>query len=65
MILGIDWLTTYKAQMDYFVKPMILQGLDGWRVKFRGKRNVIPNCIISAITAKRLMRKRCNRGQTS
>jgi hypothetical protein len=51
--------------MDYFAKPMILQGLDGRRVIFKRKRNIIPNYIISAITAKRLMRKRCNRGQTS
>lgn len=64
-ILGIDWLSIYKAQMDYFAKPMILQGLDGRRVIFKRKRNIIPNYIISAITAKRLMRKRCNRGQTS
>jgi hypothetical protein len=61
----MDWLSTYKAQIDYFAKPMILQGLDGRRVIFKRKRNIIPNYIISAITAKRLMRKTCNRGQTS
>lgn len=26
VILGTDWLSTYRAQMNYFAKPMILQG---------------------------------------
>ena len=26
VILGMDWLSTYRAQMNYFAKPMILQG---------------------------------------
>jgi len=59
VILGMDWLGMYRAQMDCFEKTVSLQGLNGRRVIFRGERNVIPNCIISAMTARKIMRKEC------
>ena len=59
VILGTDWLGMYRAQMDCFEKTISLQGLNGRRVIFRGERNVIPNSIISAMTARKIMRKEC------
>jgi hypothetical protein len=55
VILGMDWLGKYKAQIDCFAKTVTLQGLDGRRAIFRGERKIIPNCIISAIRARELV----------
>jgi hypothetical protein len=59
MILGMDLLVTYKAQIGCFTKTVTLQDEGGRRVEFRGERNIIPNSIISVVTAKKLLRKGC------
>jgi hypothetical protein len=58
-ILGMDWLSVYKAQMDCFANTVTLQGLNGRRVIFRGKKNVILNCIILVMTARKMVKKGC------
>jgi hypothetical protein len=57
MILGMDWLVIYIAQIDCFTKTVTLQDEGGRRVEFRGERNIIPNSIILVVTAKKLLRK--------
>lgn len=52
-------LSTYRAPVDCFAKIMTFFGPHGRRVIFQGERNVIPNSMISIITAKKLMRKGC------
>jgi len=47
-----------KAQMDCFTKTVTLQGPDGKKIVFRGERNVIPNCIISAMAARKMIKKK-------
>jgi len=59
MILGMDWLVTYRAQIDCFTKMVTLQDKGGRRVEFRRERNVIPNSIILVVTARKLLRKGC------
>jgi len=59
IILGIDWLGKYRAQMDCFAKTVTFSGSTSERVVFRGERNVIPNCLISAMTAQKIIRKGC------
>jgi hypothetical protein len=59
VIPGMDWLSVYKAQMDCFAKTVTLQGPNGRRVIFIGERNVIPNCIISVMTARKMVKKGC------
>jgi len=59
MILGMDWLVTYRAQIDCFTKTVTLQDEGGRRVEFRGERNIIPNSIISVVTARKLLRNGC------
>ena len=59
VILGMDWLSVYRAQMDCFVKIMTLQGPNKRRVIFRGEKNVIPNCIISVMIAMKMVKKGC------
>jgi hypothetical protein len=38
-------------------KTITLQGLNGWRVIFKGERNVILNCIILAMTTGKMIQK--------
>jgi len=59
VILGMDWLSMHKAQMDCFTKTVILQWPNGKKIVFRGERNVIPNCIISAMAARKMIKKGC------
>jgi hypothetical protein len=59
LILGMDWLSRHRARVDCFTKTVNLQDVSGKRVVFRGERRVIPNSIISVMTAGKLIRKGC------
>lgn len=59
VILGMNWLSTHRAQVGYFSKTVTLHGIDGKWVVFRGERNIILSCIISVMTAQKLSRKGC------
>ena len=59
MILGMDWLVTYRAQIDCFTKMVTLQDEGGRRVEFRGEGNVIPNSIISVTIKKKMYNLSC------
>jgi hypothetical protein len=59
LILGMDWLSRHRAQVDCFTKIVNLQDVSGNGVVFRGERRVIPNSIISVMTARKLIRKGC------
>jgi len=45
--------------MDCFTKTVTLQGPNGRRVIFKGEKNAIPNCIISVMTARKMVKKEC------
>jgi len=60
VILGIDWLSKHKAQVDCFTKMVIIQGIGDKRVVFKGERKVIPSCVISVLVARKLLRKGCS-----
>jgi hypothetical protein len=55
LILEMDWLNRYRAQVDCFTKTVTLQDVSGKRVVFRGEKRVIPNSIISVMTAGKLV----------
>ncbi|KAI5338785.1 hypothetical protein L3X38_018057 [Prunus dulcis] len=59
IILGIDWLEKHHASVDCFRKEVIIQSPGQPKVIFCGERKVLPTCLISAITAKRLLKKGC------
>jgi len=59
LILGMDWLSRHKAQMDCFTKIMVIQREGEKKVVFRGERRVVLNSIISVVTARKLIRKGC------
>ncbi|CAL9018654.1 unnamed protein product [Prunus brigantina] len=49
IILGMDWFKKHHASVDFFWKE----------VTFCGEHRVLPSCLISAITARRLLKKGC------
>ncbi|CAL2255737.1 unnamed protein product [Prunus armeniaca] len=59
IILGMDWLEKHHALVDGFRKEVKLRSPGQPKVVFWGERGVLPTCLISAITAKRLLKKGC------
>ena len=59
LILGMDWLSRHRAQVDCCTKTVNLQDVSGKRVVFKGERRVTPNSIISIMIAGKLIRKGC------
>ncbi|EOX93975.1 Gag protease polyprotein [Theobroma cacao] len=57
LILGMDWLTAHRANVDCFRKEVILRNSEGAEIVFVGKRRVLPSCVISAIKASKLVQK--------
>jgi hypothetical protein len=59
IILNMDWLSMYKALIDYYAKTVTFQTPKGRRMVF--KREKIPNSIalISVVIARKLLRKGC------
>ena len=60
VILGMDWLSKHKTQVDCFTKTMTIQGIGDKRVVFKGERKVISSCVISVLVARKLLRKGCS-----
>jgi len=60
VILGMDWLSKHKVQVDCFTKTVTIQGKGDKRVVFKGERKVIPSCVISVLVARKLLRKGCS-----
>ncbi|EOX94106.1 DNA/RNA polymerases superfamily protein [Theobroma cacao] len=58
LILGIDWLTAHRANVDCFQKKVVLRNSKGAEIVFVGERRVLPSCVISAIKASKLVQKR-------
>lgn len=59
-ILGMDWLESHYATVDCFKKDVVFKTPRKTEVKFCGERKVLPSCVISAISARRLLRKGCS-----
>ena len=58
VILGMDWLATYRAVMDCFNKTIKLS-LHSDTIEFVGRRRPIRTCRISALKAQRLLKSGC------
>jgi len=59
LILGMDWLSKHKAQVDCFAKTVTIQGIGDKIVVFKGERKVIPSCVILVLVARKFLRKGC------
>ncbi|WRX10265.1 Reverse transcriptase domain - like 10 [Theobroma cacao] len=57
LILGMDWLTAHRANVDCFRKEVVLRNSEGAEIVFVGKHRVLPSCVISAIKASKLVQK--------
>ncbi|CAL8119335.1 unnamed protein product [Prunus armeniaca] len=57
IILGMDWLEKHRASVDCFRKEVVLRSPGQLEVIFHGECRVLPSCLISAIRAKRLLKK--------
>ncbi|XP_022853707.1 uncharacterized protein LOC111375145 [Olea europaea var. sylvestris] len=60
VILGMDFLTTNRASVDFFQKEVVFRQPGQPEVIFNGQRRILPSCVISAIDAKRLLNKGCH-----
>ena len=59
VILSMDWLCTYQASVDYFIKKMVFQKPGFPELVFKGDRRILPACVISALEPKKLLHKGC------
>ncbi|WRX24310.1 Reverse transcriptase domain - like 10 [Theobroma cacao] len=57
LILGMDWLTAHRANVDYFRKEVIFRNSEGAEIVFVGERRVLSSCVISTIKALKLVQK--------
>jgi hypothetical protein len=46
-----------KAQINCFAKTITFHGLDGRKIMFKEEKNIISNCIISVMTARKMVKK--------
>ena len=59
VILGMDWLAQYYATVDCRTKEVIFRIPYENEFRFRGDKSLMPQNLISAITARKMLRKVC------
>ncbi|KAA3487114.1 Retrotransposable element Tf2 [Gossypium australe] len=57
LILGMDWLLKYQANLDCAAKHMVLRTLEGEEVVVIGERRNYLSNVVSALKAERMVRK--------
>ncbi|XP_025014399.1 uncharacterized protein LOC112536061 [Ricinus communis] len=59
VIIGMDVLTKYQAMIDCYKKKVEFQMPTSGKIVFRGERGLEHYSMVSALTARRMMRKGC------
>ena len=59
LILGVDWLSQHYATLDCHSKVVILRIPSEKEFNFLGDRSSAPQNLISAITARKMLKKVC------
>ncbi|MBN8156815.1 hypothetical protein J0J30_22645, partial [Vibrio vulnificus] len=59
LILGKDWLAKHRAKVDCYTKEVILKPMGQSKVIFYRERKLVPNCLVSAMQAFRMIRNGC------
>ncbi|KAA3487759.1 Transposon Ty3-G Gag-Pol polyprotein [Gossypium australe] len=59
LILGVDWLVKYRANLDCAAKRMILKTLEDKEVLVVGERRNYLSNVVSVLKAERMVRKAC------
>ena len=65
VILGLDWLAQYYASLDCREKIVIFEIPNNDAFRFRGDKSSMPQNLISAITARKMFRRKCRSGNWS
>ena len=58
-ILDMDWLANHRATLDCFWKEVTFRKSGESDIIFYGERQILPSSVISAISARRLLKKCC------
>ena len=61
VILGMDWLSAHHAVLDCFNKVVTLSISGKLVIRYQGDRSAISPCLISTLTARKLLAKGCQR----
>ena len=59
VVLGMDWMSRHRATLDCYKKEVKLHRPGKMEVKFRGLRRELSSCMISAMTAQKMLCKGC------
>ena len=59
VILGMDWLSEHHAKLDCFTKEIVLQPSDHMCIVFKGEKENLPVCTISASREFKMIKKGC------
>ncbi|XP_057990644.1 uncharacterized protein LOC131173015 [Hevea brasiliensis] len=59
VILGMDWLATYHVSLDCHNKVVLFKIPGEAEFQFQGDRSIASSNLISVVSARRLLRKRC------
>ena len=59
VVLGMDWLSRHRATLDCYKKEVKLNMPGKLEVKFRGLRRELSFCMISSMTAQKMLCKGC------
>ena len=59
VILGMDWLTRHRAVVNCYTKEVIFDLPGQTQVVFCGERQAVPSCLISTLTAFRMINEGC------
>jgi hypothetical protein len=59
IILGMDWVSKYKALIDCYAKTVTFQIPEGRRMVFEGERIPKPTALILVVTTQKLLRNGC------
>ena len=59
VVLGMDWLSLHRVTLDCYKMEVKLHRPGKLEVKFRGLRRELSSCMISTMTAQKMLRKGC------
>jgi hypothetical protein len=59
LLIGMDWLSTHKAKLDYYHKTLECVRKEGKRITLQGIRKLVSMRQISALQMRKYCRKGC------
>ena len=59
VIIGMDWLSKFKAKIDCVSKAITFEKPKGGEMKLEGKKVIVTACFISVAKARQLLKKGC------